>query len=75
MTSHGNTPANLTGIGRAPECASDMAAAGNEFRPSSDGDSQGIGAVRVAYARETPSPEGIDVLERVWRRMHLAAGA
>ncbi len=52
MTSHGNTPANLTGIGRAPDCASDMAAAGNEFRPSSDGDSQGIGAVRVAYARE-----------------------
>jgi len=31
--------------------------------------------VHVAYARQTPAPESLEVLERLWRRMHLAAGA
>jgi hypothetical protein len=31
--------------------------------------------VRVAYARKNPSREAVEVLERLWRRMGMGAGA
>lgn len=56
MTPDNTMRANRTGTAVAPDRASEMMAAVEEFPPTSDGAAKAIAAVRVAYAQEGADP-------------------
>jgi hypothetical protein len=55
MTTHEGF--NRSGLMTAPELGQEMIAATREFPPSSDGTSEAIAEVRVAYAQQTETPD------------------
>jgi rubrerythrin len=57
MATDNARPANRTGVAAAPDRASRMTTAVEEFPPTSAGNGLAIGAVRVQYAREAAETE------------------
>jgi rubrerythrin len=57
MATARSRPANRTGVAAAPDRASTMTTAGEEFPPTSEGNGLAIGAVRIQYAREGAEAE------------------
>lgn len=57
MDTTASGPMNRTGIGAAPDRASQMVSAVEQFPPSSEGDARAIAAVRVEYAQAEVAQE------------------